>query len=1014
MDKLNPLRSLFYDVAKALSQDEMKTLIQLLKGKQIAIRDIEKMETAEDIFIKLEDMGIISDKNLKFLKELLLKLGRRTLVDLVESFEQEHGLSRVMVAPEEQRDRHTMPLEQTHKTQDPSLLIVADRCEKELRDIYQTTLSDVRPFPWSSAVHIEDIYTLPELQHKHGSKVTSFDRINIFSDRKVGRKYNPTRRVLIESDPGYGKSTFCLKLAYDWAVGDVGFIKDFKLVFLLKLQCFQEKIEDVIFDTLLPEDCFIDKKQLLQYMRENQEHVVFLLDGWDEMAETATGDIKKILEGTMLRHSKVIVTSRKIRDDKRAKQRVKSHFDLSLQLMGFSLESLKEYVCKHFDVTEQSDRVNVFIEQINRSQVKGTLLKMMTCPLNSLLICDMWTATGSLTQNKTQLYQRIVDIIVKIYCENEGKVYETVRDGIDEQFVFLGELAFKSLLDSKFKIDKSELHLEKNSDILKMGFLTRYTADRQVVLAIDPMTSFLIHHRTFQEFFAAKYLASLRREENTQKFRQTLRNFYCRMSKDCSPVLQFVAGFLKEACGDMFDVFCDSISRLDLIIECLKESTQPYSKSLLFTAAKATKDTCGVSGFDPDQHRNTQICVDLVEQWSKKDRKVSVFLRLGHPFHIKLYGPLLSAIYRKGGKLSLVIEFRNILKEQEISRKHHDKAIDFTPLEIGSQHSLAPNSASDRGSTSVLTPDHVDSLFSQFEEVAVSNVQITCCSATSMAIYTALNKMKKLTSLNSVVIICTEPLLSKECISLEETFEKCLDVLQCNLRDNSVPYIYGVEGDEIKMETLKQNLADNKPKESFFLRQCDPNPFLNAILKRGDLKDGNHDNVTSFEMTKCHASYSDQIDMCKRLSVFRIGCLQIDYPEGKIDLATFQAFISCVTAMASLQTLSMKGWAFQTDMHDSQIWIDLWGRLFVKLHHINLSSSLPSDRSTQDAETHPIIRGLCQAKESPESACVSVDLSDNILSEGDVAEMSRINVEVRRNNCDMSERSQHLLDIDGK
>ncbi|XP_070582089.1 uncharacterized protein [Ptychodera flava] len=825
-----PLNLLFMELDNELSCEETAKAKALLIGKQLEKRSAEKLKTGFEIFQKLTEQGHTSETNLDLLVDIFRSLGRPLLVEKVETFltkgKRDLQDAKVMVAPAEQRGRHTMPLEQIYKTQDPSLLMVADKCEKELRDIYRTTLSDVRPFPWSSAVHIEEIYTLPELQHKHGSKVTSFDRFNIFSERKVGRKYNPTRRVLIESDPGYGKSTFCLKFAYDWAMGDVEFVKDFKLVFLLKLQCFQEKIEDAIFETLLPEDCFIDKDQLWKYIRENQEHVVFLLDGWDEMTETATGDIRKILEGKMLRYCKVIVTSRKIRDDK-AKQRVKSHFDLSLQLMGFSLESLKEYVCKHFEVTEQSDRVNVFIEQINRSQVKGTLLKMMTCPLNSLLICDMWTATGSLTQNKTQLYQRIVDIIVKIYCENEGKVYETVRDGIDEQFVFLGELAFKSLLDSKFKIDKSELHLEKNSDILKMGFLTRYTADRQVVLAIDPMTSFLIHHRTFQEFFAAKYLASLRRDENTQKFRQTLRSFYSRMSKDCSPVLQFVAGFLKEACGDMFDVFCDSISRLDLIIECLKESTQPYSKSLLFTAAKATKDTCGVSGFDPDQHRNTQICVDLVEQWAKKDRKVSVFLRLGHPFHIKLYRSLLFTIYLRGGKLFLVIEFRNILKEQEISRKHHDHATDFTQLEIGSigsQHSVASNSASDRGSTSVLTPDHVVSLFSQFEEVAVYNVQITCCSATLKAVNTALNKMKKLTSLNSVVIICTEPLLSKECISLEEAFEKCSDVLKCNLRDNGVPYICGVEGDEIRIEAFKQNLADIKPRSHSFSGNVTPIP----------------------------------------------------------------------------------------------------------------------------------------------------------------------------------------------
>ena len=63
--------------------------------------------------------------------------------------------------------------------------------------------------------------------------------------------------TLVEGSPGIGKTTFCLKLAYDWAHGKIpaecSFPK-FELMLLLKCRDIHKDIMETISEQLLPED----------------------------------------------------------------------------------------------------------------------------------------------------------------------------------------------------------------------------------------------------------------------------------------------------------------------------------------------------------------------------------------------------------------------------------------------------------------------------------------------------------------------------------------------------------------------------------------------------------------------------------------------------------------------------------------------------------------------------------------------------------------------------------------
>ena len=73
---------------------------------------------------------------------------------------------------------------------------------------------------------------------------------------------NP-RVVLIEGNPGMGKTTYCQKLAHDWSVGEIppgASFPEVKILLLLKCRDMHMKtasIEEAIGDQLLPHDASI-------------------------------------------------------------------------------------------------------------------------------------------------------------------------------------------------------------------------------------------------------------------------------------------------------------------------------------------------------------------------------------------------------------------------------------------------------------------------------------------------------------------------------------------------------------------------------------------------------------------------------------------------------------------------------------------------------------------------------------------------------------------------------------
>lgn len=195
--------------------------------------------------------------------------------------------------------------------------------------------------------------------------------------------------VLVEGSPGIGKTTFCLKISYDWTNGKIPndfCFPVFELVLLLKCRDIHGDIMEAISEQLLPEDT--DEKimkEIMDYIKDihNQEKILIILDGLDELPKTAETHFDKLLYRRILPFCYVLATSRQERG---IVVRQQVDFDILLQIEGFTIQDAFEYIRKHFSHSG-SKNLSEGERLIEAIQKKTFLRALPNNPLNLLLLC---------------------------------------------------------------------------------------------------------------------------------------------------------------------------------------------------------------------------------------------------------------------------------------------------------------------------------------------------------------------------------------------------------------------------------------------------------------------------------------------------------------------------------------------------------------------------------------------------------------------------------------------------
>ena len=339
------------------------------------------------------------------------------------------------------------------------------------------------------------------------------DAVNVFEIFKTLEKGEDVM-TLVEGSPGIVKTTFCLKLAYDWVHGKIpsecSFPK-FEFVLLLKCRDIDGNIMDTIREQLLPRD--IDEEtveKFLHFMKDihNQEKILIILDGLDELPEKSQCHVDELLHRRILPFCYVLATSRQERGIDVRKRFV---FDIHLEIKGFTEGDAFEYIKKHFANIGRghSPKGEKLITEIKDNEF---LHALQSNPLNLLLLCVIYEDyEGKLPSSRSKLYQVIVLCLLRRYCAKHNLQAPEGDDDLERYFekdiLALGELAWMCLLSDRHGFRENELaELERRYK----GLVARHIGllyKEESLKRLTPQHEYYFLHKTFQEYLAAAYVA---------------------------------------------------------------------------------------------------------------------------------------------------------------------------------------------------------------------------------------------------------------------------------------------------------------------------------------------------------------------------------------------------------------------------------------------------------------------------------------------------------------------------
>ena len=375
---------------------------------------------------------------------------------------------------------------------------------KQIRQLYTSREGWLAPFPWCEEFHfhLNDIFTRLVMVSRE-KKARGTGTRNVVDMSAIFQPHEECpepRTVLIEGKPGMGKTTYCNKVAYDWATEKrkaEDCFPDFQLVLSLKCRgiSIESDLWDAIDDQLLPREIQEDEREkFFEFIRQNQSNVLLVLDGLDELPTSKLPEFSEIIQGRLLPGCHLVVTARH-----EAGIPVRKVCDTLLEIEGFTQKDAKEFIKKYFKTKE-----NLAKKLLHQLKNDKNLQEMVANPLNTALLCLLCEDFQGIPQRRTQLYLEIVQCVLRRYRKKNGLL---VTDSEDLTEVYkgplkhLGSIALNGLLEDNMYFADKQLG-SHTRELPGFGFLSVQPGSSKR----RPCLCYGFLHKSFQELFAAFYI----------------------------------------------------------------------------------------------------------------------------------------------------------------------------------------------------------------------------------------------------------------------------------------------------------------------------------------------------------------------------------------------------------------------------------------------------------------------------------------------------------------------------
>ena len=358
---------------------------------------------------------------------------------------------------------------------------------EHIRQRYRKNEGKLQSPPWCEEFN----FTLENLSTRVKIKDGQIGQIDHLTD--IFKCAQRPRTVLIEGKSGMGKTTYCQKLAYDWASNQEELKKlSPQIQVLLSLKC--EEISSDIWKAidaqLLPEDADEQCKELFfKFIQENQSNVLLILDGVDDMSPDKLKMISQLVK-TELPQCHFLLTA-----DRATAVEVRECCGTWLEITGFTEEDGKNFISEYFkDQESLSEKLFDLLDEfdhLRKDLFPGN-------PIYTALLCLLCKdLNGVFPTSRTQVYTEMILCALRRYETVKGK------SSSDEDLIEVYKDNLASLGLKAFNLQrKRDLHLEAEDEgTLNIKDLPGFTSAQTV-----RGTSRLWY--AFQQFFAGFFVAS--------------------------------------------------------------------------------------------------------------------------------------------------------------------------------------------------------------------------------------------------------------------------------------------------------------------------------------------------------------------------------------------------------------------------------------------------------------------------------------------------------------------------
>ena len=310
------------------------------------------------------------------------------------------------------------------------------------------------------------------------------------------------RRILVNGNPGVGKSTLLCKLAHDWAVENRDSpLKDVKLLIHLSLRDLPitAMIGDQVRKQLLSKDSHLSGEYIEACIQENSRDIVMLLDGFDEsmfafLSQTSEtpnkyGSLFAAMRYEQFRPCRILVTVRSWKESQFRGALFNPYAKIFIG--GLVPSSIKSFIHDYCKEGHARKIKYIIAEDLTN------LRPILRVPLFLAMICDIvsndehveapFTLTSLMEQLCECLFKQYEDKYDKLPCSSEE---------------CLGALGKEALESYTIKVSP-EVNVEDLELGLKVGLLSASEGKHS-----DPssnQTNYYFVHSLLRDFCVAQY-----------------------------------------------------------------------------------------------------------------------------------------------------------------------------------------------------------------------------------------------------------------------------------------------------------------------------------------------------------------------------------------------------------------------------------------------------------------------------------------------------------------------------